>query len=62
MCKANKIVFSFRLNERQYEKVRCIAEQAHYSINRQLEVFVDSCIEQYEDKNGEINVDALFDD
>ena len=62
MEKERKIVFSFRINERHYEKIRQIAEKNHRSINSQLERVVGNYIFAYEDGNGEIDVGALFED
>ena len=60
MEKENKIVFSFRINEQLYEKVRRVAEKNRRSINSQMELYVAGCLEDYERDNGEINVDVLF--
>ena len=60
MERENKIVFSFRINEQLYEKLRKIAEKNRRSINSQMELYVAECLENYERDNGEISVDVLF--
>ena len=43
-----KRVFTLRLSEENYEKIKYIAEKNKRSINMQIEYLVERCIEEYE--------------
>lgn len=52
----NKIQTGLRLNETIYEKVKLISTREQRSMNNFIEFVVQRYIEEYERKNGEIEI------
>ena len=52
----NKIQTGLRLNETIYEKVKGISTREQRSMNNFIEFVVQRYIEEYERKNGEIEI------
>lgn len=49
-------IYSLRINEKDFEKIKIIAEQNDRSINKQIERLIKQAIEKYEEVNGEIKI------
>lgn len=52
----NKIQTGLRLNETIYEKVKVISTREQRSMNNFIEFVVQRYIEEYERKNGEVEI------
>lgn len=52
----NKIQTGLRLNEATYEKARILSTREQRSLNNLIEYIVQRYIEDYENKNGPIQV------
>ena len=52
----NKIQTGLRLDETTYEKVKVISTMEHRSMNDLIEFIIQRYIEDYECKNGEIQI------
>ncbi|WP_157244021.1 Arc family DNA-binding protein [Paenibacillus elgii] len=52
----NKKVFTLRLNENNFEKIKIIAEKNKRSIAMQIEYLIEQHIEKYEEENGSIKI------
>lgn len=52
----NKIQTGLRLNEMTYEKVKVISTREQRSMNNFIEFVIQRYIEDYECKNGEIEI------
>ncbi|WP_217561041.1 Arc family DNA-binding protein [Paenibacillus sp. GbtcB18] len=52
----NKRVFTLRLEEENFEKIKYIAERNKRSIAMQIEYLIEQYVEEFEKKNGEIRV------
>lgn len=52
----NKIQTGLRLNETTYEKVKVISTREQRSMNNFIEFVIQRYIEDYECKNGEIEI------
>ncbi|GKS10945.1 MULTISPECIES: Arc family DNA-binding protein [Paenibacillus] len=53
----NKRVFTLRLEEENFEKIKYIAERNKRSIAMQIEYLIEQYVEEFEKKNGEIRVE-----
>lgn len=53
----DKKVFTLRLQEENFEKIKYIADKNKRSISMQIEYLVEQCIESFENKNGIIKID-----
>ena len=51
-----KKMFTLRLNDEVYEKMKIIAEESNRSMANYIEWLCINCIDDYEDKNGAISV------
>lgn len=51
-----KVTTALRLEEDAHIKITYIAKRKKRSLNAQLEYLVDRCIEEYEAKNGAIEI------
>lgn len=51
---SNKRIFTLRLTDSDYEKMKIIADKDNRSMANYIEKLVKQEIEQYEQKNGEI--------
>lgn len=49
-------IYSLRISEKDFEKIKIIAEQNDRSINKQIERLIKQAIEKYEEVNGEIKI------
>jgi hypothetical protein len=52
----NKRVFTLRLQEENFDKIKIIAEKNKRSIAMQIEFLIEQYIEEYEKKNGTIRI------
>ncbi|MFB0842105.1 Arc family DNA-binding protein [Paenibacillus oleatilyticus] len=52
----NKKVFTLRLNENNFEKIKIIAEKNKRSIAMQIEYLIEQHIDKYEKENGTIQL------
>lgn len=52
----NKRVFTLRLQEYNFDKIKYIADKNKRSITMQIEYLVEKCIDEYEKKNGIIQI------
>lgn len=52
----NKVQTGLRLNETTYEKVKIISAREQRSLNNFIEFVIQRYIEEYENKNGEIQI------
>ncbi|MCM3268811.1 hypothetical protein [Paenibacillus elgii] len=52
----NKKVFTLRLEENNFEKIKIIAEKNKRSIAMQIEYLIEQHIEKYEEENGSIKI------
>ena len=48
--------YSLRIKDREYEKIKIIAEKQGRSINKQIEQIIYQYISDYERVNGEIKI------
>lgn len=53
----NKRVFTLRLQDDNFEKIKVIAEKSKRSIAMQIEFILEQYIEKYEKENGEIKLE-----
>ena len=53
----DKRVFTLRLKEENFEKIRVIAEKNKRSIAMQIEYLIEQHIEEFEKEKGTISVD-----
>lgn len=53
----DKRVFTLRIDDDLYEKLRVIAEKNKRSLNRQIEFLAEQCAEDYEKAYGEIETE-----
>lgn len=51
----NKRVFTLRLREENFDKIKVIANRNKRSMTMQIEYLVEKCIDEYEKKQGVIN-------
>lgn len=49
-----KRAFTMRMQHENFEKIKYISEQNKRSIAMQIEYLIESCIAEFEKKNGEI--------
>ena len=56
MTSNRKRMFSLRLNDEVYDKIKVIAEENNRSMANFIEWLCINCIEEYEDKQGKIFV------
>lgn len=54
--KTERIQTGIRFQEETLKKISIIAKKNHRSLNAQLEHLVQACIEEYEEKYGEISL------
>lgn len=52
----NKVQTGLRLNETTYEKAKIISAREQRSLNNFIEFVIQRYIEEYENKNGEIQI------
>lgn len=52
----NKRVFTLRLQDENFEKIKVIAEKSKRSIAMQIEYILEQYIERYEKENGNIGL------
>ncbi|MBU7317133.1 Arc family DNA-binding protein [Paenibacillus oleatilyticus] len=52
----NKKVFTLRLNENNFQKIKIIAEKNKRSIAMQIEYLIEQHIDKYEKENGTIQL------
>lgn len=52
----NKKVFTLRLEENNFEKIKIIAEKNKRSIAMQIEYLIEQHIEKYEEEHGSIKI------
>ena len=50
--------YALRVDEVAFEKLKIISNSKHRSINSQIEALIDLCISDYEEKNGEIQLES----
>ncbi|MCL2703516.1 MAG: TraY domain-containing protein [Defluviitaleaceae bacterium] len=53
----SKVQYTIRIDENLYEKIKALAKIEFRSINNQFEYFLQKCMTDYENKNGEVEVD-----
>lgn len=53
----NKRVFTLRLEEKNFEKIKIIADKNKRSIAMQIEYLIEQHIEEFERKNGVIEIE-----
>lgn len=46
--------YALRVDESAFEKLKIISSANHRSINSQIEMLIEQCINEYEETNGEI--------
>lgn len=54
----DKRVFTLRLNEDNFEKIKVIADKNKRSIAMQIEYLIEQHIEEYEKEKGNIKIDG----
>ena len=52
----DKRAFTMRMQPENFEKIKYISEQNKRSIAMQIEFLIESCITEYEEKHGKIEV------
>ncbi|WP_368490736.1 Arc family DNA-binding protein [Clostridium sp. BJN0013] len=52
----NKRVFTLRLQEENFEKIKYISDRNKRSISMQIEYLVEECIRNFEEENGNIKI------
>ena len=52
----NKRIFTLRLEDENFDKIKFIADKNKRSITMQIEYLVEKCIEEYEEKHGSIRI------
>lgn len=52
----NKRVFTLRLQDNNFEKIKAIAEKSKRSIAMQIEYILEQYIDRYEKENGDIEL------
>ncbi len=52
----NKKVFTLRLEEKNFEKIKIIAEKNKRSIAMQIEYLIEQHIDKFEEENGPIQI------
>lgn len=53
----DKRVFTLRMDDGLYEKLKVIADKNKRSLNRQIEFLAEKCAEDYEKEYGEIETE-----
>lgn len=56
MARPSEVVFSLRIDENLYKKVRLIAESDRRSINNQIVLVLEKLVAGYEKKYGPLDV------
>jgi len=51
-----KRIFTLRLEDKNFDKIKFIADKNKRSITMQIEYLVEECIDEYEKKNGSIKI------
>lgn len=53
----NKRVFTLRIDDELYEKLKFVADKNKRSLNRQIEFLAEQCVGKYEQEFGEIKME-----
>lgn len=53
---SDKRVFTLRLDDELYNKLKYIADKNKRSMNGQIEFLAEKCVDEFERENGEIKI------
>lgn len=54
----DKRIFTLRLDDILFDKLKVIADKNKRSLNKQIEFLVEECIDEFEKKNGPIRIEC----
>ncbi len=53
----DKRIFTLRLDDILFDKLKVIADKNKRSLNKQIEFLIEECINDFEEKNGPIKIE-----